>query len=324
MPRAAFSPEGHDNNLGEAIMESKLAHLKTILAEVYDLQSAASLLGWDQQTNMPPEGAQDRGYQLGTLRKIAHIKFTSEEVGKLLEELSISIDQLPADSNDARLIKVTRRDYQKQIKIPPEYVEEFALITTQAFQVWQEARTEDNFPKFRPYLEKVTVLRRQYADFFAPYEHVYDPLLDDYEPGLKTAEVKTIFDALRPQQVALIKAITERPQVDFSFLYQPYDEQKQWNFGVEVITRFGYDWNRGRQDKSTHPFTQSFSRNDVRITTRVNPNYIGAMLFGTMHESGHAIYEQGVDTALARSPLASGASLAFHESQSRLWENRSL
>ena len=302
-------------------MESKLAYLKTILAEVSDIQSAASLLGWDQQTYMPSGGAEDRGYQIGTLQKLAHTKFISEEVGNLLDELSPFAEQLPPDSNDARLIRVTQRDYKKQIKVPPEMVEEFAQVTTQAFQVWQEARAEDYFPKFRPYLEKITILRRRYADLFAPFDHVYDPLLDDFEPGIKTAEVKAIFDTLRTQQVALIKAISERPQVDFSFLYQPYDEQKQWDFGVEVITTFGYDWKRGRLDKSAHPFTQSFSIDDVRITTRLSANYLGAALFGTMHESGHATYEQGVDHVFSRTPLASGTSLAFHESQSRMWEN---
>jgi carboxypeptidase Taq len=302
-------------------MESKLLHLKTILAEVSDLQNAAGLLGWDQQTYMPPGGAEDRGYQLGTLRKLAHTKFISEEVGSLLDDLESFADQLPPDSNDARLIRVTQREYKKQTKVPPDFVREFAELTTQAFQVWQESRTENDFPKFQPFLERIVGLRRQYADLFEPYDHVYDPLLDDFEPGLKTVEVKAIFDELRPQQVELIKTISERPQVDFSFLYQPFDEQKQWDFGVEVITKFGYDWKRGHLDKSAHPFTQSFSIDDVRITTRLSTNYLGSALFGTMHESGHAIYEQGVDHALSRTPLASGASLAFHESQSRMWEN---
>jgi carboxypeptidase Taq len=150
---------------------------------------------------------------------------------------------------------------------------------------------------------------------------VYDPLLDDYEPGLKTADVQAIFTVLRPQQVALIQEIGARPPLDDSFLHQPYDTQKQWDFGVEVITSFGYDWNRGRQDKSPHPFSTSFGLDDVRITTRVYPNYLNPALFGTMHEAGHAMYEQGVDRNLERTPLAHGASLGLHESQSRMWEN---
>jgi carboxypeptidase Taq len=302
-------------------MQSKLDRLKNILAEVHDLNAAASLLGWDQQTYMPPGGAEGRGQQLSTLGRLAHTKFTSDEVGILLEELEAQAAELDPDSNDARLIKVTRRDYDKLTKVSSDWVAEFARLTTIATQIWQEARAENDFTKFQPHLEKTLEMRRQYADFFAPYEHVYDPLLDDYEPGLKTREVKAIFDALRPQQVALLQAITERPEVDDSFLHLDYDEEKQWDFGVEVITKFGYDWNRGRQDKSPHPFTTNFGIDDVRITTRLNRDFISPALFGTMHEAGHALYELGVDHALARTPLAGGASLAIHESQSRLWEN---
>ncbi len=163
--------------------------------------------------------------------------------------------------------------------------------------------------------------RRRYADLFAPYEHIYDPLLAEFEPGMKTAEVQAIFNALRPQQVALVRAITARPQVDADFLYQPFDEQKQWDFGVEVITRFGYDWNHGRQDRAAHPFTTHFGIDDVRITTRFMPDYFSSAFFSTTHECGHALYEMGVDRALARTTLARGTTMAMHESQSRLWEN---
>jgi len=302
-------------------LNTKLVELKEILAEIDDLQNAAGLLGWDQQTYMPPGGAESRGYQLGTLQKLAHVKFTSNEIGKLLDQLEPVARGLPPDSDDARLIKVTHRDYQKKIKIPPEMVVELARVTTQAFQVWQEARAENNFSMFLPYLEKIVDLRRRYAELFAPYEHIYDPLLDDFEPGLKTSEVKVMFNTLRPQQVALIRAISERPQVDFSFLNQPFEEQKQWNFGVAIITNFGYNWEHGRLDKTTHPFTISFGIDDVRITTRINPNYFSTGILGTMHETGHALYEMGIDPTFSRTPLARGASLALHESQSRMWEN---
>jgi carboxypeptidase Taq len=225
------------------------------------------------------------------------------------------------DSDEACLVKVTRREYEKQVKVPPAMVAEFAQVTSMAQQVWQEARADNNFSKFQPWLEKIVDLGRQYAELFAPYEHVYDPLLDQFEPGLKTADVKQIFDGLRPVQVDLIKKIAEKPQVDDAFNYLSYDTQKQWDFGVEVITKFGYDWKRGRQDKSAHPFTTNFGINDVRITTRVHTNHLSSALFSTMHESGHAMYEQGVASALERTPLAGGTSLAFHESQSRMWEN---
>lgn len=302
-------------------MDDKLKQLKNILAEVSDLYAAAALLGWDQQTYMPSGGAEGRGDQLGTVETLAHNKFTSQEVGKLLDELQPYADQLDPDSNEARLIKVTRRMYGKQTKVPSELIAEMARTTSVAHQAWAEARAENKFAKFQPHLEKVVELRCRYAALFAPYDHIYDPLLDDFEPGLKTTDVKTIFEKLRPQQVALAHAIAAKPQVEAGFLYQPFDEQKQWDFGVQVISSFGFDWKHGRQDRSAHPFTQSIGLQDVRITTRFNPNYLNTGLFGTMHETGHALYELGIDPALARSPLGSGASLAVHESQSRMWEN---
>jgi carboxypeptidase Taq len=301
--------------------EEKFDQLKEIIAEVADLNAAQALLGWDQQVNMPPGGAEGRGYALGTLGRLAHVRFTSPEVGQLLDELQpYAADQDP-DSDFVRTLKVTRRHYDKQTKVPPEWVVEFAQLTTQAHQVWAKARAGNDFASFQPLLEKLVDLRRRYADYFAPYEHVYDPLLDDFEPGLKTADVKQIFETLRPQQVALIKAIAGSPQVDASFLYQPFDEQKQWDLGVELLTRIGYDWNRSRQDKAPHPFTSNSGSWDVRITTRVDPNYLGSALFATLHEAGHAMYELGVDPALNRTALSGGTSLAVHESQSRMWEN---
>ena len=302
-------------------MKEKLSQLNTMLGEVLDLYSAAALLGWDQQTYMPPAGAEGRSYQLSTLSTLAHTKFTAVEVGRLLEELKPAAAELEPDSDEARLIKVTARQYEKDTRVPAEWVAEFARVTAMAHQVWQEARAENNFEKFRPSLEKIVELRRRYADLFAPYEHVYDPLLDDFEPGLKTAEVQAIFNALRPQQVALIKEISACPQVDDSFLHQPFDEQKQWDFGVEVITKFGYDWKRGRQDKSVHPFTTHFGIDDVRITTRILPDFFNPAFFGTAHEAGHAFYELGVDHAFSRTMLGGAASLSVHESQSRMWEN---
>jgi carboxypeptidase Taq len=302
-------------------MQTKLERLKTILAEVYDLESVAGLLGWDQQTGMPPAAAEGRGYQLSTLESLAHVRFTSAEVGDLLEALEPYAAQLDPDSDDARLIRVTRREYSKRSHVPPEYVAEFAQATALAHQAWEEARPENNFAKFQPHLEKTVALRRSYSEFFAPYDHIYDPLLDDYEPGLKTADVKTIFSELRPKQVALIQAIAGRPQVDNSFICREYEESRQWDFSVKVITQFGYDWKRGRLDKSAHPFTQSMNIDDVRITTRFKPDNGMSALFASMHETGHALYELGIDQRLGRSPLASSASLAIHESQSRMWEN---
>lgn len=302
-------------------MQEKLKQLKSFLAEISDLNSAAALLGWDQQTYMPPGGVFARGNQIGTLSSLAHSKFISQEVGVLLEDLKPYAESLDPDSDDFCLIEVTSRDYDKQKKVPSDFVAEFSRVTVVAHSAWEKARKNDDFSHFQPHLEKIVEMRRQYADFFAPYEHVYDPLLDDFEPGMKTTEVQEIFSELRPKQVELIKAIGEKPEVDDSFLHQPFEDQKQWDFGEQAITKYGYDWDRGRQDKAAHPFTTNFGVGDVRITTRVDPNFLNTALFGTLHEAGHAIYEQGISPDLERTPLGGGASLAIHESQSRMYEN---
>jgi carboxypeptidase Taq len=301
--------------------EQKLQQLKTLLAEIADINYTAALLDWDQQTYMPPRGAENRGHQLATLQQIAHTKFVSEEIGRLLDDLHPYASQLDPDSFDACLVRVTRRDYEKETKVPVEWVMEFAMVTTAAHEAWAKARSENDFPHFQPHLERILDLRQRYAGFFAPFEHVYDPLLDIFEPGMKTSDVKAIFDLLRPQQVNLLKQIALCPQVDNSFMSLTYDEQKQWDFGVEAITKMGFDWKRSRQDKTLHPFTTSFGWGDVRITTRVFPSYMASALFGTLHEAGHAMYAMGSDKSLDRTPLFGGASSGIHESQSRMWEN---
>jgi carboxypeptidase Taq len=300
-------------------MREKLELLKERLGEVADIGYAASVLGWDQQVNMPPGGNEARGRQLATLSKIAQEKFITDEVGRLIEDLKQVYDS--ADTDEAALVRVAARDYDKARRVPPSFVAEQAIVTSKAFEAWVEARSKSDFSIFRPHLEKVVELVHKYISFFPPDDHPYDTLLDNYEPGMKTAEVKAIFDALRPKQVKLIKAIASSKQVKDDFLFKKYNEKKLMDFGADVITKFGYDWTRGRQDKAPHPFQTNFSVNDVRITTRYEEDNPLAMFFSTMHESGHALYEQGITPAYERTPLAGGTSLAVHESQSRMWEN---
>ena len=302
-------------------MSEKMEQLKTLLAEIADLNAVEALLGWDQQTYMPQGGNEARGNQLATIGKLSHQKLTSDEIGKLLGDLEKEFDGADPDSDELRLLKVTRHDYDQATRVPSEFVAEFAVVTSKAFEAWVEARGKSDFSIFQPHLEKVVELNQRFVSFFPPADHPYDVLLDQFERGMKTADVKAIFDALRPQQVELLKAIAEKPQVDDSFLHVEYDEQKMWDFSEVIATKFGYDWERGRQDKSAHPFTTNFSINDVRITTRFEEDNPTVMLFSTMHETGHGLYELGSNQAYERSPLAGGASLAVHESQSRMWEN---
>jgi carboxypeptidase Taq len=310
---------GKYHQIQEIMMSEKLNQLKEILGEVSDLNHAASVLEWDQQVNMPQGGGEARGQHLATLGRISHEKSTSDEVGKLLE--SLKQEFAGVDSDDAALVRVAARNYDKTTRVPAEFVAEQALVTTAAFEAWAEAKGKSDFSIFQPHLEKVMDLVRKYASYFPPAERPYDVLLDNFEPGMKTSDVKVIFDALRPQQVKLIKDLRAARQVKDNFLRKKYSEKKVWEFNQTIIANFGYDFSRGRQDKAAHPFETSFSVNDVRITNRYEPENPLATLFSGMHEAGHAMYEQGINPAYERTPLANGVSSAVHESQSRMWEN---
>ncbi len=302
-------------------MQKKFEALKEILGQVYDINSAIAVLDWDHQTYMPEGGAHERSMQIGTLSELSHKLFTSEKTGELLNDLKDWKKLYSEDSDEAGIIKTTMRDYEKRTKVPASFVSENARTTSIAHGVWCEARSKSDFSIFQAQLEKIVKLRKEYASFFAPYSSVYDPLLDDFEPGLKSETVKKIFDSIKQAQIDLIHKIYSAPQIDDSFLHGSFAGTKQWDFGVHVISKFGFNWKCGRQDKSAHPFTTTFGIGDVRITTRILENYIGSALFSTMHEAGHAMYEQGISKGLERTAAATGASLAIHESQSRMWEN---
>ena len=302
-------------------MESKLQELKTRLLEINDLESAAAVLDWDQSTYMPPGGAEARARQIATLNRLAHEKFTDPAIGKLLEDLRPYEESLPYDSDEASLIRVTRREYERAVKVPPSFVAELSGHTSQTYAIWAKARPANDFSVVQPYLEKTLDLSRQLADFFPGYEHIADPLIDFHDYGLKASMIRTLFAELREQLVPLVEKITAQPPADDSCLHQNFPEAKQWAFGVEVAKRIGYDFERGREDKTPHPFTTKFSIGDVRITTRVKENDLGEALFGTIHEAGHALYEQGINPDFEGTPLAKGTSASVHESQSRLWEN---
>ena len=250
-------------------MSNKYQQLRDLLGEIFDLEAASNVLNWDQRTYMPPGGNSVRAMQLATLQRLAHVKLTGDELGAALEAAKIEVASLGPDSDEARIVRKTERDLDRWRKVPSEWVSEFYRITALAEYGWARVRANADFAQFQPHLEQVVELRRQYIEFFAPYDHPYDPLLDYFEPGMKTSEVKAVFDKLPPQQVDLVQDIAERgAPVDDSMLNQPFDEDKQWDFGIEVVKALGYDFECGRQDKTVHPFTIGFGVGDVRITTR--------------------------------------------------------
>ena len=303
-------------------MQNKLQELRDRLIEVDNLNSAASVLGWDQTTYMPPGGVTARARQMATLSQLAHEKFVDPAIGRLLDNLRPYAESLPYDSDDASLIRVTRRDYERSVRVPAAFVAEWTDHGAKSYQAWAEARPKNDFKAVEPYLVKTVDLSRKFANYFPGYEHIADPLIDQADYGMKASTLHALFAELRGQLVPLVQAITSQPPADDSSLRQRFPEAGQWSFGLEVIKRLGYDFNRGRQDKTHHPFTTKFSIGDVRITTRINENQLGDALFSTIHEAGHALYELGVNMAYEGTPLASGTSAGVHESQSRLWENR--
>ena len=301
--------------------EAKLAELRQRLLEISDLSNAGAVLGWDQATYMPKGGATARARQGATLSRLAHEKFTDPAVGRLLDGLGAYAARQPYESDDASLIRVVRRDYEKATKVPADFVARWSEMGSASYDAWTRARPANDFATMQPYLEKALDFSRRFADYLGPYAHIADPLIDGPDEGMTVATVRALFSELRAELVPIVRAIAEQPVADDSCLRGAFPERKQLDFGLIPITRFGYDFDRGRVDKTHHPFCTKLSAGDVRITTRVRENEIGEALFSTLHEAGHALYEQGVDARYEGTPLNSGTSAGVHESQSRLWEN---
>lgn len=301
-------------------MTEMLQEFKRKLGEVIDVRSAISLLGWDQETYMPPKGAVARGQQLASLSALAHRLFTSREFEKTLQALQDHKDKLTQD--EAALVEETAYDFERATKLPESFVQRFAEETSKAYQAWVGARKSSDFAQFRPHLETLTGLQKQKADYLGYDASPYDALLEDYERGMTTAELRTIFAGLAEKQGALVKRIVNSPnQPDVAWTDQHWDEARQWDLTVEVLEDMGYDFDAGRQDKSVHPFTTNFDLYDVRVTTRLSSRELFSALTGSMHEGGHALYEQGFLECDRRTTLAEAPSLGIHESQSRMWEN---
>lgn len=302
-------------------LENKLQELKQRLMEVGDLQSIEALLNWDQSTYMPDGGAEARARQSALISRLAHERLTDAALGKLLDDLRPYGESLPYDSDDAALLRVARRVFDNAIRLPTSFVEELTQHVALTYTAWTQARPANDFARMRPLLEKTLDLSRRYAEYFPGYEHIADPLIDQSDYGMKASTVREVFGRLREGLVPLVQAIKAQPQVDDSVLKGHFPKEQQLAFGLAIIKDYGYDFNRGRQDLTHHPFMTKFSLGDTRITTRVREDRLDDALFSTLHESGHAMYEQGIRQEFEALPLAEGTSAGVHESQSRMWEN---
>ena len=302
-------------------MKEKLEKLKSLLLESHDLSMAASLLSWDQHTYMPPGGAAAKGRQRALLSRLAQEKSISPEVGKLIDDLYTNIDKFEEGSDEAQLIINARRDYDRAVRIPPQLIAEMFAHFSDTFQTWVQAKTSDDFSLVAPKLQKTLDYSLKMFEFYPEMEHPADPLIDRSDPGMTVADITPLFANLRNQLVPLVQQIAQKDAPPDDFLRNYFSKEDQIKFGEEIIRKIGYDFNRGRQDLAPHPFTTRFSVNDVRITTRVNEYDLIDAFFSTVHEAGHALYEQNINKKYDGTPLSGGVSSGIHESSSRLWEN---
>jgi carboxypeptidase Taq len=300
----------------------ELAALRERLAELSDLRGIGGLLFWDQQTMMPPLGAATRAEHAGTLARVIHARETDPAVGALLDVLEPWADGEDPDSRDVRLIRWTRRDFEKSVRVPPDLAVEMSRASALGQQAWQEARAADDFGRFRDALATQIELRHRYVDCFNHHAHPYDVLLDDYEPGLTTAELAPLLAELRDALVPLVAAAGDPDQArNDGALHGDFPVDAQRIALLDVLDAVGYDPDSWRLDPTLHPFATSLGRGDVRVTTKYDERDFGVALYSVLHEFGHGLYEASVDPALARTSLEEPVSLGIHESQSRLWEN---
>jgi carboxypeptidase Taq len=286
--------------------------------ELNDVVKLASLASWDQQTMMPPGGAAARARARATVSKLAHGLVVDDELGRLLDGLQTYEDSFDPASNEASLIRLMRRERAKELRVPAELREQQARSAAEAYVAWVQARADSDFPRFLPYLERNVELRRAYADCF-DVDEPYDALLDDFEPGMKTAEVRAVFDRLKEGLAPLIDEASHA-ELDDGFLTGSFPLEAQLELQRIVLGRFGFREGSIRIDPTAHPFASSFGVSDIRLTTRYSESELTS-IFASMHEAGHGLYEHNVDPTLEGTPLCRGCSLALHESQSRMFEN---
>lgn len=297
--------------------EELYSQYKNSMQKLADVKYAAAVLQWDQETYLPKKGADFRGRQLATLSEVAHNMFTDDKNGKLLQELLLK----DLSQEQKRNVELTWEDYSRQKKLTPAFVRKMSEAVSASFFAWVEARKQNDYQVFEPKLSLLVDLKRQEAERYGYEAHPYDALMDEYEKGATVKMVDKIFEDVKVPLRQLLQEVQDVQSGDDSFLRQLYPKQQQWEWGIYLAKQLGFDFESGRQDISDHPFTTNFSSQDVRITTRVDEHDFANMTWSTIHEVGHALYEQGLPAEQYGLPLGEYASLSMHESQSRLWEN---
>jgi carboxypeptidase Taq len=306
-------------------MSEQLAALRQRLAQLADLRHASNLANWDQQTMMPPRGGSARAESLATLERISHELFVSDQTGRLLDGAASELNGAAPGTDDAYLIRLTRRQWEKARRVPADLAAELARAASLGQEAWVTARQNSDFASFAPYLEKNLELARRYIDCLIGMDGLqcaYDVLLDDYEPEMRTSAVTELFAELKSELVPLIAEVARhQDRVDAEILHRTVAVERQRALVAEVVEMMGFERDGWRLDDTVHPFAIGIGGGDVRITTRWDEGYFPMGLYGAMHECGHGLYEAGIAASLGRSPLGRARSLGLHESQSRMWEN---
>jgi carboxypeptidase Taq len=298
----------------------RFGDLRRRLGEIDDIDRAAGLLAWDEETKMPPAGADVRAEQRATLNRVAHELQVSHELGELFEELRPFEESHDPESFEASIVRVGRRDYEKAVRVPPELRAQLTRAASLGYRAWLNARDENDYSILLPHLRRNLELRLEYVHCFEPFADPYDVLLDDYEPGTTTAGVAAVFDELKRALVPMLRAAADGPPVDDSCLRGHFPRAAQRRFSLALLGHWGMNRDSWRLDRTVHPFALSMSSSDIRLTTFFHEDSLHGLL-SCMHEFGHGLYERQIDPRFDRTPLGHGTSAALHESQSRMWEN---
>lgn len=286
--------------------------------KIKDVESAIGLMHWDMETYMPEGAAKVKSRQIGTLSSINHNMATSTDYENLLNKLK---DENSLTDNQKKNVELSLSDFNRTNKLPAKLVAEMTKASSEGFMLWQKANKENDFGIFSDQLEKIVDLCKQSADLYGYEGHIYNGLLESYEPGATTEEIDVVFSDVKSELLPLLKDIQAKGEVDNSFLKEKFNVDSQWDFGIDLLKQMGYDFKHGRQDKAHHPFSISFGSEDVRVTTRVVENDVMNMVGSCIHEGGHGLYEQGFNSEAYGLPESEAISYGIHESMSRFWEN---
>jgi len=303
-------------------VQETLKSFKELNQKVKSYEEVLGVLYWDLRTGAPRKGMDARSESIGLLSGEMFKLSTSPELGEMLSALEEKAAFSELAELDQRLVVDCRKEYDRSVKIPPKLYQEYVVLTSQSEANWEQTKDANDYKSFEPYLDKIIHYTNQFIDLWGAKGTRYDTLLDQYEPDMTTADLDRVFGGLREQLVPLAAAIAASPhQPNTDFLRQKFDKAAQKSFSLKTLEQMGFSFEAGRLDESMHPFATGLNPGDVRITTRYLEDDVMSALFGTIHEGGHALYEQNIMAELIGTTLCTGTSMGIHESQSRFWEN---